>query len=648
MPVITDITQDVVDGLGLPLVSTALTAVTPANMRWDCSIGGQSFLFGMSDQNPLKRETGQFRRERVDNQREPGEQSLDSGYWIRSQSSWHYGSGLTSAEPLEVSETEARFRYARGGGVNPWTPGQVSLLNSTAVRFTSSAATQSMIGVGTGVLHAGGATVTYVPDTGSTFAVTWGGSLTASSVTSNGSSYFVGSSDGIYKGTLPNSAGAKIYTTAAATLVRWAKARLIAAVGGSLYEISDTSPASPPAALPAALYTHPASGWTWTDIAEGPSAIYAAGYSGDTSMIFKIDVTATSSTVTLAVPTVVAELPRGEIAQSLYSYMGSLMVIGTSKGTRIATVNNTYTASGTLTVGPLTLAIADGCSDAVADGTYLYVTVGSLGEVGDRTNRPGLYRINLSTNLNQNPLLFASAADLVAPSGVSGSCSQVTISGGVLWICVDGAGVYKQSSDYVDEGWMETGRIRLGTVESKAWRDLRVLTGSNPSGTIRAYASLNDVSAPSLWSPIIDILSGQVDATGSLLAAAPSPAASLYVAIRVLRSSTTTLTPSFGGYQVRAIPAPRRSELIQVPVMLFDHEVDRQGAAYGTVGNSFVRYAQLKAMEATASTVVWRDYTTGEVAEVYIEQVSYSRVTPPTRSRSGNGGIAMVTMRLVG
>lgn len=114
------------------------------------------------------------------------------------------------------------------------------------------------------------------------------------------------------------------------------------------------------------------------------------------------------------------------------------------------------------------------------------------------------------------------------------------------------------------------------------------------------------------------------------------------------RSSTATLTPSFGGYQVRAIPAPRRSELIQVPVMLFDHEVDRQGAAFGKLGNSYARYAQLKALEASASTVVWSDYTTGEVAEVFIEQVSYSRVTPPTRSRSGNGGIAMVTMRLVG
>lgn len=648
MAVITDITDDIPLEIGVPLAgSTTASAKVPANIRWDCSIGAIPFLFGFSDQTPMLRETGQFRRDRVDNQREPGEQSLDSGFWIRSQSSWHYGSGLTSAEPLEVNEAEARFRYSTGGGVNPWTPGQVTLLNDTSSALSAAGSGQLLLGVDTGVLHATGSTMKYVPTTGSTVTVTWGGANPVSSLTSNGYSWFAGSDDGIYKGTLPSGSGTKIYTASGSTLVRWVKSRLFTAVGTSLYEITSISPASPPAALPTALFTHPTPGWVWTDFAEGPSAIYACGYAGDTSLIYKIDVTASSTTTTLSQPVVVAELPRGEIVYSLYSYLGSYMVIGTSKGARIATINNTYTASGTLTLGPLTVTSTDGCRDAVADGSFVYVTVGAQGSAGNRTTRAGLYRISLATNLNQNPLLFATAADLVAPSGTSGACHQVTLAGGKLWFTVDGAGVYKQNSTYVASGWMESGRIRLGTVEAKAWRDIRLLGTPDMTGNVTARASLYAAPAPSTWDSIISVSGNDADATGKLVTTFPTPQSDLYVAFN-LTTSDTSATPTFAGYQVRAIPAPRRSELLQVTLLNFDFSLDRSGSRYGHTGLSWEVYQLMKNLEATTSTTQWRDYSTGENAEAYIEQVKFTRNTPPTRNVSGMGGLLTVTLRLVG
>ena len=645
-----DISEDVVAELGTTLLgATGQGALLSPSIRWDCSIGGLTFLFGMSDQTPMKRETGQFRRERVDNQRDPGEQSLDSGYWIRSQSSWHYGSGLTSAEPLEVNENEARFRYAQGGGVDVWTPGQVSLLKDTTQAFASTGSNQLMIGVDTGVLHADGTALTYVPTSGSNTTVTWGGSTAIASLTTNGDKWFATADAGIYKGSLPSGSGTKIYNTGAAALVRWVKSRLFAAVGASLYEITDLNPASPPASLPTALYTHPSANWTWTDFAEGPSAIYAAGYVGDTSVIYKIDVTATSTTTTLSQPVVVAELPRGEKVLNLYSYVGSYMVIGTSKGVRVATINNSYTASGTLTLGPIVVKCDDGCYDAVADNSFIYVTMGSKGQAGDRATRAGLYRLNLSTNLNQNPLLFANAADLVAPSGTTGEARQVTTVGGTIWFTVNGSGLYKQSTNYVAAGWVETGRIRLGTVESKAWRDVRVLAAEGGTGTVAAYAATYENGTPSTWDKVIELADQFYDQTGSLNATAPTPQANLFLAFKLIRSSTDAAkTPTFIGYQTRAIPAPRRSELLQVTMLCFDYELDRQGARSGNRGNSWARYELLKQMEKRASTVIWRDNTTGEASEVYIEQVSFSRTTPPTRNQSGMGGLVTVTMRLVG
>lgn len=638
-----DITEEFGGDIGTPLTPPiSVPPTAPSSVRWDCMLGGLSFLFGNSDQYPFRRETSEFRRERIDTERNPGEQSLDSGFWIRSQSSWHYGSGLSSAEPLEVSEQEAQFRYQRGGGVNPWVAGQMTLLNSTEEVWASAGDSQLLLGVDTGVLHADATTLTYISTGGASAGVTWGGSASAiTSITSDGANYYAANAVGIYKGTLPSGAGALLWNTGGDTLVRWVKSRLMATVDAGLYELVGTGPA-----LPTPLYTHPIASWTWTDIAEGPSSIYASGYAGDQSMIFKVDVVASASAVALSQPVVVAEMPRGEKVQSLYSYLGAFLVVGTSKGTRVAVINSQYGSDGTLTMGPLIVRAGDGCLDAVADDTFVYVTVGTDGEVGDRTQRAGLYRIDLSTNLNQNPLDFAAAADMVAPAGTAGAATQVTVAGGRVYFCVQGAGVFRQADTYVSEGWLETGRIRLGTLEAKAWRDIRLTGDPNMDGLVTGFASLSDVSAPTAWTQTAQINGTNYDVQGTLTAVAPNRQGSMYVAFR-LSTTDTDVTPVFTGYQVRAVPAPQRSELINVPLLMFDWETDRNGMKYGAEGSAWRRWSHLKQLEEAAATVVWLDHTTGERAEAYIERASLNRTTPPSKGFSGSGGIAQILLRLV-
>jgi hypothetical protein len=194
---------------------------------------------------------------------------------------------------------------------------------------------------------------------------------------------------------------------------------------------------------------------------------------------------------------------------------------------------------------------------------------------------------------------------------------------------------------------METGRIRLGTVEAKAWRDIRLLGIPDMGGTVTARASLYTAPAPSTWDQIISVSGNASDATGKLVATLPTPQSDLYLAFN-LATPDTSVSPTFAGYQVRAIPAPRRSELLQVPLLNFDFTVDRVGSRYGHTGLSWELYQLVKALESSASTVQWRDYTTGERAEAYIEQVNFARNTPPTRNVSGNGGMLTVTLRLVG
>jgi hypothetical protein len=305
-------------------------------------------------------------------------------------------------------------------------------------------------------------------------------------------------------------------------------------------------------------------------------------------------------------------------------------------------------SDGSLTFGPLVVETTDGVYDAVANGSFLYVSVGSKGEAGNHVQRAGLYRIDLGTNLNNQALRFASAPDLVAPAATAGACNQVTSVGDKLWFSVDGTGVFQQATTYVSEGWVETGRIRYSTVEPKAWRDIRIITEEDSVGMVAAYATTIETGAPSTWNTIVQTSTGIYDTAGSLVATAGIPVTSLYVAFNIVRSADTATTPVFIGWQVRAIPAPRRSQLIQIPLMCFDKETDKQGVRFGTEGGSWQRYSLLKTLELNASTVSWHDYTTGESAEGYIEQVTFHRTNPPSRQTTGVGGIVTVTLRLVG
>ncbi len=634
-----DITEETLSELGLTLTGSG-GALVPSSIRWDCEIGGLPFLLGISDQVPMRRETSEFRRQRIDNERDPGEQSLDSGYWIRSQSTWHYGSGLTTAEPLEVPAEEARFRYASGGGINVWTPGELSLLNASASAVSASAAVQFLIGVDTGVLHGFGSTVQYVPASGGTAsAISWGGSGTITSITSDGSNYYVADATGIYKGSLPAGAGSKIWDTGSSTLVRWVKSRLMATVGKAVYELTGTGPTLPTPLDPG---TARPSGWTWTDIAEGPAAIYLSGYVGDTSTIEKVAVTATTSTVTLDVPVVVADMPRSETVRSLYSYVGTYLIVGTSKGCRVASIQS----DGSLALGPLVVTAA-AVTDAVAVDNYVYVTVGDQADAGNRVKRAGLFRIDLGRTINESPLQFASAADLTVPAGVSGSASQVTIAQGKLFFAVNGTGVFKQSDGFVSEGWLESGRIRLGTVESKSWVDVRLIGVQGMAGDATLFASTTGDSAPSGWQQTITVNSANFDDVGTLGAVAATPQSDIYLALRMRPNSGASTSSTVKGYQVRAIPSPSRTELISVPVLCYDFEVDRQGVRYGSRNGAFARFKLLKALEQATALVSFRDFTTGEQAQAYVERVSYARTTPPTRQVSGNGGLVTVLLRLV-
>ena len=97
------------------------------DVSYDTAIGGLPFFYAISDARPYIRQTAPFRKEQFDNGSEPGEQSL-TGWWLRSQSSFHNGSGINFYDP-SAGET-VLYRFNDSKGVNVWTKGQATLLKS--------------------------------------------------------------------------------------------------------------------------------------------------------------------------------------------------------------------------------------------------------------------------------------------------------------------------------------------------------------------------------------------------------------------------------------------------------------------------------------------------------------------------------------
>jgi hypothetical protein len=96
------------------------------DIAYDYAIGGMPFVSAVNDARQYVRQTAPFRKDQFDNGQEPGEQSL-TGWWLRSQMSFHSGSGIKFFDPATTDEN-GKYRFADSKGVNVWTKGEVTLL----------------------------------------------------------------------------------------------------------------------------------------------------------------------------------------------------------------------------------------------------------------------------------------------------------------------------------------------------------------------------------------------------------------------------------------------------------------------------------------------------------------------------------------
>jgi hypothetical protein len=654
-----DITENIPLNVGNPGTSSFWTNNAE---DYDVAVGGLPFFLAPTDQQPYQRETAPYRKDQFDNGSEPGEQSL-TGWWIRSQSSFHVGDGINFYDP---SAGEAsKYRFADSQGVDVWTKGEVRLLKEVVNEHNTTGPVtgtdhqhpnQHMrpiqwSGTNGVLLHdeydvdkiAADGTVTHVVDYNT------GGAEPVRAICDDGV-YFYWVSNATAGGANKLHMYRKLLTdntdtipspmfTATGVVIQYAamefiKDRIILCVNNSVYELAPTA-----TALPSPVYTNPNTNYHYTSVAASGPAIYTAGHSGIYSTIQKYTLTTAGAMPTLTQAVVAAEFPTGEVVEKLYYYLGYMM-IGTSKGVRVATIND---QDGSLAYGPLVVETSQPVYDFAARDRFVWCASG-IGVLD-----AGLIRIDLGQSIEGEPLRFAYANDLQETQTTTHFTTAVAFIGTTnrLAFCTefettDGA-VYMESATVLRQtGYVTTGAIRYGTLEPKNFKFIRA-RGDFTRGGMDIYA----IDANNNQYTIITYNS----TIGTPEAATTNPEGPqeyLSYKFTLSRSATSTSQgPVFKGYQAKALPATARQRVIQFPVWCFDVETDRYNVKTGYEGRAWERIQLLEDIEKLGDIVNVQDFTTGERVQALIEKVNFVRKTPPSGQFDGFGGLLLITVRTV-
>ena len=723
--------DDITEGIPFPLSNpNSLKTYQVTGSAYDLSVNGLPFFIYATDETPYRRQTAEYRKQQIDQSTEPGEQTL-TGWWLRSQSSFHNGTGINFYDPSSGEEVAYRFNDSKG--VNVWNKGDVTLLNSCienhvttgsiasndrpfqflrSIKFndvpsvllhdeydvdkvynplvysiTTKALTSNVATLTTSATHkyAIGTeiTVTGVDATfNGTFVITAVTGTTFSyakiaanvtSVASTGSvsstithfiDYISGTDrpvhaicdDGttaywvtnrlqggnqrltVLKKALTGSSSTantemffsnSIEVTNAT--MEYIKDRLVMAANNSIYEFFPST-----AAMPTALYTHPASTHVYTSIAASGTAIYAAGYNGIQSTIQKFTLSSNGAMPTISGGAInAAEMPVGERIFKIYYYLDYLM-IGTDKGIRAATIQD----DGSIIYGPLIVETTQPCYDFAARDRFIWCATSVAGE-------PGLIRIDLGAEIT--PLVFAYANDVYYASGSTAhqttACAFLNGTDDLVFSTayasgVDGHVYREDSSTLMPTGYITTGKIRYATLEPKVFKIMKALVDNTNGGlTIESIDTMGTTHVIGNFA--------QGDFTPEVNISYPVGAQE-YMSFKftISRSSTNNaLGATLDGYQLKALPAVPRQRIIQYPLACYDNEKDRFNVQTGHEGSAYQRLGDLETLENGGDSIRVDDFRTGESFIGLIESISFNNQTSGDKRFSGFGGIAYLTIR---
>lgn len=583
------------------------------------AINGRPYMLDMKS-GQFTRQFDARVRDSVDQSTEPGEGALNpQGLWRRSQSSWHYGAGQQYSD---TADAEA-YRFYNSKGVDVWTKGRLSLLKDTTNVYSTANSNLYATTADGRLYGSDGQNVKYTTDFSTVTTVTGTAASNIYSITSNGYNVFYSYANGDIDQTNATISTSSAYITGIeAGYLSYVKGRLMVAGQGAdkhkIWNIT-TAPGSS-ANNPSPLYTHPNSNFNWVGFAAGQNHIYAAGYAGNVSLVYKTTIQPDGTA--LAIPSVAAELPQGEIVQTIYGYLG-YVVIGTTTGFRFCTADD----AGNLIVGPL-ITIGGPVGAFAGIGQYIYFAWTNF----DSTST-GIGRMDISVFISANQPAYAS--DLMATT--QGTVVAIHEFNNEPMFTVAGQGVYTpHATNLVSSGYLRSGIYRWGVPDAKFIPKLDVrclpLEGSVQLSIASDGGNFFDFAVfdtPNAREKTIDGLEAKVFEAE--------------VKITLNRAASSTTGPTVTRWMARAYAAPLRSQIFSVPLIMH-HKLNVRGREYYQDVNEELRL--LRDLVENPRVVTYQENL--ETFAVVVENVQM-QVQNLVYSHTDNDheGTAIVVMRSV-
>lgn len=481
-----------------------------------------------------------------------GEQSINpNGLWRSSVETWHKGTGQTNYD-LNDSDP-ARFRWSKG--IDPWTKWQYSLLPDTSALISGSSANYDLAATSTRLFFLDGTNVKYTDDLSTVSTMTGSPGTTWKSITTNG--YDVWATDGanIYHWIRSDTAVGAAYNTADSDLLVWirGKGRLMSAINtGATRSVANIVSAAAPTDIKPSIIS---GDFTWVGFAEGPSCVYGLGYQGDKSMIFRWGIKDDGTGLDVAIPALVDGLPTGEVAYSIGSYLG-FVLIGTDQGIRFALPDD----AGNLTLGSL-IDLDSPVRCFTGQGSSVW-----FGWTNFDSLSTGLGRLSLTTFSDPDGLVPAYASDLMTTN--QGNVTSVTTFLGRRVFAVASAGVYVEATTKVAFGSLYSGWRSFGIPDDKIALslDVRHLTLPVGASVVASVAIDGGSSALSV------LTSDGAGDTGKQTSVGEISAERFEVRFQLNRATATTIGPTVTREVLSMNPTADTGFMIVVPFLL--NEVD--------------------------------------------------------------------------
>ena len=623
---------------------------------YDFTIDTLSFRCATSKQTPYVRSTAPFRKEQFDSSQQAGDQSL-TGWWTRGQYSFHKGAGI---KYYDVSSEDVLNRYTSAYDVAVWTPGQVTVAPapSTLTPPTITGGQQY-----TNVVYTAGHMVSVVADK----LYVDGNQVTTLSVPTDIVYGVTVQSEGLVLVATANrieqggvngngtwSPGPVLWwNTNAGTPgndaflgVWWAKDRIWARDGARNWYALALSGGTIPSG--GGSYVFWSKGPTSSNIGlvETPGAVLIH----DTRYVYSVTLASDGSVPALTSPAVVVDMGST-------NGLGSVGIQGVAyaRGWLGILTEQTFTAGqvspdGSVVLGPdlirfyVNTAVPSAVGRsvvAIRDKMYFVAT-------GTETTTATLYAVNLS---DATGALQPTWTQYDTIGSNPGDVRLAANSTGVLVVGYDYTPTVYRPRDSdpkgstlaaLPSGTITTGYHRYGTLEDKQFYSITVSARCTNGGTI----TVEWVDATGTRTMLGTAGDGKT--TLSLAAIPPSAGMAFRFTLKGNPSAPLLGDVTLLGYQIKALPVPKRQRILKVPLVVADRVETRWGRDTGKAGRAWSDLQALEALESSKAIITFTDHRTNETGSAYIDSIDFQGEVPTDRTNGNFGGVAYATLRVVG